>query len=190
MSCLIFTESPKANLFGEEMSGTAIFSQCQKYRYWLTRMWSEGPRVTWLMLNPSTADAFEPDPTIRRCIDFSKQWGYGRLIVVNLFAYRSPYPKDLPKVADPVGPENNDFILRAARESDMVMCAWGALSVKKVPVIAERPHRVHCLLESVNAYVRCLGYCKDQRSPKHPLYLSSETKHIGFIPGGIACANR
>ena len=81
--------------------------------------------MTFVMLNPSTADAEKFDPTVRRCFGYACDWGFGSMEVVNLFALRSTYPKVLAKAADPVGPENDVVILKAVKESDLVVAAWG-----------------------------------------------------------------
>ena len=80
------------------------------YRYLLTRRWGTVPAMVWIMLNPSTADAFAEDPTIRRCLIFAHREGCGGLTVVNLFALRSTDPKALTRHPDPVGPANDTFI--------------------------------------------------------------------------------
>ena len=77
------------------MTKTAILSPCCQYRYVLTRQWNDSEPVTWIMLNPSTADADKDDPTIRRCIGFAKAWGHGGIHVVNLFAFRATFTKSL-----------------------------------------------------------------------------------------------
>jgi hypothetical protein len=77
------------------------------------------------MLNPSTADAEKFDPTVRRCFGFARDWGFGGLEVVNLFALRSTYPEQLKKVSDPVGPENDAVIRRAVKAADLVVASWG-----------------------------------------------------------------
>src|SRR5690606_18576726 len=95
------------------MNGTARFSPCGQYRYLLTRpipapFWKpDAGEAVFVMLNPSTADASEDDPTIRRCIGFAKEWGCTGLTVANLYALRSTDPKGLWKHRDPVGPEND-----------------------------------------------------------------------------------
>lgn len=107
---------------------TAVLSDCELYRYSLTRCWDLGNTradVAWIMLNPSTADAEVDDATIRRCIGFSKREGYGGLVVVNLFALRSTNPRNLRHAEDPVGPDNRAHILRTALHADRVICAWG-----------------------------------------------------------------
>jgi hypothetical protein len=77
------------------MIRTALFSQCGRFRYRLGRRWAEGPTVAFVLLNPSAADAYSDDPTVRRCVDFARRWGYGALAVVNLYAYVATDPEDL-----------------------------------------------------------------------------------------------
>src|SRR5574337_242506 len=84
------------------MQGEAVFSACQRYRYRLTRELdgalfaaATARTITFIMLNPSTADANTDDPTIRRCKGFARGWGYGRLLIVNLFAFRATDPRDM-----------------------------------------------------------------------------------------------
>src|ERR1700677_1476546 len=100
----------------------AMISPCEKYRYRLERFWGPGHALPFVMLNPSTADANIDDPTIRRCMGFSRREGAGGIIVVNLFAYRATEPSDLPAGAERIGPENEfylhavaDWALRAGR---------------------------------------------------------------------------
>jgi hypothetical protein len=153
----------------------AWISKCGLYRYLLTRTWGEGQPVTWVMLNPSTADASLDDPTIRRCIAFSRLWGYGGLRVVNLFAYRATNPKLLPKVADPVGPDNNQAIRDAVNGCDIV-AAWG-----KGGSLRERDIAVlNNILD--DREILCLGMNGDG-SPKHPLYLAAQTRLVPYRPG-------
>ena len=81
------------------------------------------------MLNPSTADHLQDDPTIRRCIGFAQELGYGSLIIGNLFAYRATYPRDLLKAEDPSGKRNLEFLRKAHRQCDQVITAWGVSQV-------------------------------------------------------------
>lgn len=102
------------------------------YRYSLMRRWTSifphpGECITWVMLNPSVADAREDDPTIRRVVALSNSWGYQEARIVNLFAFRATHPAVLlGHPGDIVGPENNDAIRRAVAEARAVVCAWGA----------------------------------------------------------------
>lgn len=132
------------------------------YRYELTRRLSDGPMLEFVMLNPSTANATADDPTIRRCMGFAQQWGFGSIRVTNLFALRATSPQRLFEVVDPVGPENGSYLGR--EDGAMTVCAWGA-------------HRAATELWGPSHYLivarselMCLGYNKDG-SPKHPLYV-------------------
>jgi len=71
-----------------------VISDCELYRYMLIREWDENlPRTDFIMLNPSTADEYEDDATIRKCISYAKSWGCGSVRVMNLFAIRATNPK-------------------------------------------------------------------------------------------------
>lgn len=118
------------------------------------------------MLNPSTADAEVDDPTIRRCIGYAKSWGFGELIVCNLFAYRATDPKDLKKCADPSGPENDNTIRMAMLEADTVICAWGMNGQKEGRKFIRR-------FSGPTYNLRYLELSKN-KTPKHPLYLKKE----------------
>jgi hypothetical protein len=104
----------------------AVISACDRYRYVLRRQVGPGARIaTFIMLNPSTADATQDDPTIRRCIGFARQWGCGQLVVLNLFAFRATDPVDLKRAADPVGPDNESWFRRILPSDGPVVCGWG-----------------------------------------------------------------
>lgn len=110
----------------DDRSG-AVLSDDREYRYRLSRTWNvEKPTLGWIMLNPSTADETEDDPTIRRCIGYAKDWGYGSIVVGNLFALRATEPKELYDHPDPIGPENNDHLQQICEDAETVVAAWGA----------------------------------------------------------------
>jgi hypothetical protein len=114
------------DLFGNKPSSTAVVSACGAYRYRLERHWDVGePLVAFIMLNPSTADAEQDDPTIRRCIGFAKAWGFGGLIVGNLFALRTTKPEALYSHRDPIGPDNDNHLAAIVRSAETIICAWG-----------------------------------------------------------------
>jgi hypothetical protein len=96
-----------------------------EYRYLLWRVWDDGPRVLFVMLNPSTADETKDDPTIRRCIGFARLWGFAGLEVANIFALRSRDPRLLYTHPEPVGPRNNVVIHRRAKAANRIILAWG-----------------------------------------------------------------
>jgi hypothetical protein len=114
-------------------------------------------------LNPSTADESKDDPTIRRCIGFTKSWGYSALCMVNLFAYRATNPADMKKVTDPIGPYNDSYLLTLAEDAGVVIAAWGMHGVYR-----GRNEVVRNLIPNLN-YLRLT---KDGH-PGHPLYLPS-----------------
>ncbi|HEX2925063.1 MAG TPA: DUF1643 domain-containing protein [Ruminiclostridium sp.] len=149
----------------------AIIDETGKYRYQLWRIWDETkPLVLFIMLNPSTADTEEDDPTIRRCMNYARSWDYGGIKVVNLFAYRATNPKELTKVIDPVGIENNKFITMAVQETGTVIAAWGT----KGNYLSRQNH----LMELELLYnLHYLELTKDG-FPKHPLYLKADLKPI------------
>jgi hypothetical protein len=104
----------------------AKFSGCRAYRYALWRTWDiSKPYALFIGLNPSTADEVEDDPTLRRCIDFSKSWGYGGVYMANLFAYCATQPEVMKKAVAPIGPENDAWITQLASTAGVVIAAWG-----------------------------------------------------------------
>jgi len=118
------------------------------------------------MLNPSTADESQDDPTIRRCISFARQWGYGGITVANLFALRSPYPSDLRESNDPIGPENDQWLKDLAGKSGIVVGAWGNHGT-----YLQRGEKVAAMFPNM----QCLGTTKHSQ-PRHPLYVAADTK--------------
>ena len=103
------------------MKTYAELSNCRNYRYALWRTWDdEKGKAMFIGLNPSTADEIEDDRTIKRCISYAKQWGYGGIIMGNLFAYRTPSPAEMMMSNDPVGPENDTWLKRLSEEADIV----------------------------------------------------------------------
>jgi hypothetical protein len=146
------------------LSGAA-FSTDKAYRYVLTRTWDAAlPVMTWVMLNPSTADAAADDPTIKRCKAFARREGCGGIAVVNLFGLRATDPRALPEHADPVGPANDWFLRLHAQGASRAVAAWGAHGM-----LRGRAAEVARMLEAVPGIrLECLGVTKDGH-PKHPL---------------------
>lgn len=144
---------------------SALFDATRTYRYELHReIGRELRRVCWIMLNPSTADETQDDPTVRRCIGFGRAWGFGRLTIVNLFALRSTDPRALRGHTDPVGPDNDLAIVSSARMADLVVAAWGVHGA-----LGGRAGHVAGLLAAARINVHCLGTTKSG-APVHPLY--------------------
>lgn len=125
------------------------------------------------MLNPNSADAKINDPTITRCINFAKTWGYGRLEVVNLFAYRTSKPSLLKQATEPIGKGNERYIEESVEKCDRVILAWGNHGTWRQQDIYTLE-----LLKSYN-HLYSLGITK-KGCPRHPLYLRSNTKPLKY----------
>lgn len=146
----------------------AKFSDCKKYRYALWRIWDHSkPKIMFIGLNPSRANRFNDDPTIRRVVAFARQWGYGGVYMVNLFAFVTPYPKELSSCLDPIG-DNDHYMELVARNCSEVVFAWGRnKDAQARSVVAEILFpNAKCLAKNGNG------------SPKHPLYVKGDTKLI------------
>ncbi len=146
----------------------ALFSKCRRWRYLLWRCWDDSrPVANFLMLNPSTADEVKLDPSCTRARNYAEKWGYGALIVTNIFGWRSTDPSVLKAVKDPVGRGNDAAILRAAREAKLVVCAWGEHGSH-----LERGEEVKAMLRKQAIALHSLRL-NASGHPAHPLYLPS-----------------
>lgn len=158
---------------------SAEISLCGQYRYTLTRPpltpYPDRGTAVFCMLTPSTADATLDDPTIRRCRGFAERWGCNGITVVNLYALRSTDPRGLWDHADPVGPENDYWLWRAARDCGTVVCAWGANAR------IDRVREVVALFRKAGADLRCLGQTK-AGAPRHPLYIRADQPLVPWAP--------
>lgn len=150
------------------MEKTATISECGKYRYRLGRRWGDGRPLVFVMLNPSTADASDDDPTIRRCIGFARSHGYNAIDVVNLYAWRATDPRDLKAAGYPVGPDNDKHIIEAVMAGGQVCCAWGSRAAG-----LSRPDEVLRMVRRLCSTPQALAF--DSRGiPRHPLMLASD----------------
>ncbi len=148
----------------------AMFSDDRVYRYTLWRRWvgwrqPDAKLCVFIGLNPSTADEREDDPTIRRCINYAKAWGYDGLVMLNLFAFRATDPVVLKAAPDPVGPENDRVIYQVCQEAPRIVACWGDHGVYK-----SRDVMVPFLLRDTLRKLYCFGRTRS-RQPRHPLYL-------------------
>lgn len=150
------------------MTSNAHFSPCRRYRYWLLRVWDETkPIIAFIGLNPSTADETADDPTIRRCMVYAKDWGYGGLLMLNMYGFRSTDPNKMWQHhaggGDIIGgPGNYVTALRQYCESfaaQRVIAAWGNDRLQR-----------RRLFETIDWKLDCLKKNQDG-SPGHPLYL-------------------
>jgi hypothetical protein len=156
----------------EAVSRDARISECGRYRYELSRIWDHSKVVrpsiiNFCMLNPSTADATQDDATIRRCIGYAKGWGYGGLVVTNLYAFRATDPKDLwaARHHERVGPDNDRTLLEVATKADLVICAWGVHGTRD-----GRGSAVRRMLRDAGVPTYRLALT-GKGEPAHPLYL-------------------
>ncbi len=157
----------------DELSG-AVISLCGTFRYRLWRRWNtELPRVLWVMLNPSTADATKNDRTVEKCIRLAKRWGYGGIEIVNLYAFRTAYPIELTDAGYPIGPDNDKTIIAMIdvirAESGRVVIAWGAHAQ------VERANWFYDLELSLGAPLYYLVLNQDM-SPRHPRFVPESTE--------------
>jgi hypothetical protein len=159
-----------------EIRRAAHLSDCGQYRYVLHRMWGDGLPLTFAMLNPSTADAEQDDPTISRCVGFARREGYDGIRVVNLYAFRATKPADLWRAAEPTGGERNDDLLREigrqAKGAWPLVAAWGAQP-------RARGRIAQVLAMPGWDRVIALGVTKDG-SPRHPLYVPADAPLMSF----------
>jgi len=173
------------------MDGSATFSEDGNYRYELSRVWDYNESTLyWVCLNPSIAGPIEGDHTIKKIITFSKNNGYGRCTVLNLFAYIATHPKDLIMAEDfginVIGPNNDRYIYKAAQEirnslifNHGVVFAWGA-SVETLNEGHELFKRPEIVIEqfrgNTNPYKRIFYLTKTKNGyPGHPVRLPYST---------------
>jgi len=155
-------------MFDGGVSG-ARFSEDRIYRYKLWRMWDPAKdSVVFVGLNPSTADENVDDPTVRRCIGYAKDWGYGSIFMLNIFAFRATDPREMKLSEDPVGAMNDSFLVEASKGSGLVVGCWGAHGGH-----LGRGRAVLEMMRENGIRVHCLGLTKAGH-PKHPLYLRKD----------------
>jgi len=153
-----------------EMHRAAAISDCSRYRYRLDRAWDSGlPVATFVMLNPSTADGETDDPTIGRCLSYARAWGCGALTVVNLYAWRATNPRELTTADNPLGPDNDAYLIAAAKSASasggVLVAAWGANATpERIAEVIALPG-----MNRLNA----LALTKAGQ-PRHPLYLRGD----------------
>jgi hypothetical protein len=153
------------------------------HRLLLWRAWSSAPRALFAMLNPSSADAKEDDPTVRRCVGFAKGWGCGGVNVVNLYSLIETDSKQLweTEVAlrlaplsslQPAASSHADVYGGAVERSlGPLVLAWGSILSKA----QERADELLGVLLSLKRPGFCLGTTRHGH-PRHPLFLPATTR--------------
>lgn len=158
------------------MKRSAIFDEHMKYRYSLTRDWNEkGPKVVFIMLNPSLANEKEDNRTTKRIINFAKKFGYGSLEVVNLFAYITPKYIELKELekSEAIGRENYKYLIRALNSADKIIAAWGENGT-----IHQRHEEIVQIIDGYD--IDSLGSPTRDGHPRHPLYLSNDIEILPY----------
>lgn len=153
------------------IKSSAQLSLCRTYRYALWRTWdATKPYVLFICLNPSTADEIDDDPTLLRCIEFARSWGYGGLCMGNLFAFRATQPKDLMKSSNPIGDDNDYWLEQLSKDAGIVVAGWGnhGVFLNRSAEVLRKLKEVYCLKINKSG------------EPSHPLYLSKELKPLTF----------
>ncbi|WP_420821361.1 DUF1643 domain-containing protein [Pseudooceanicola aestuarii] len=168
------------------MTSEALYSPCGRYRYALTREWGEGPRLLYVMLNPSKATEVANDPTVERCERRARALGFGAFRVSNIFAWRETDPRALRRAADPEGPQNDAVLRSSARDwlrgpDDMLLCGWGVHGAHR-----DRGPAVTRLLCRAGRPLHCLGLSKAGH-PRHPLYIAYAQQPVVWnVPPAVA----
>lgn len=149
---------------------TSVFSDCGQYRYELAEIWDQGkPLVLWILMNPSVACLDYSDPTLRKTGTFSRRWGYGGQLIANVHAYRATDKNRLLGVDDPVGPDNDESIMRMAGQAKTIILAYGQPPER----LRSRGQMVVDLLIN-HPGLSYLKLAKDGITPVHPLYLPAD----------------
>lgn len=159
----------------DDYASGAVFSPCRTWRYVLWRRWQRENlrQAMFIGLNPSTADERQDDPTIRRCIRFCRDWGYGGYVMMNAYGFRATDPKVMQAASDPVGPGNDEALRTEQHHVELIVAAWG------VHITEARQRRI---MEIIEKPIYCLGTTKAGR-PRHPLYIAADTTPVLFHPG-------
>ncbi len=163
----------------------ADISPCGLYRYSLWRTWDASkPVVLFVMLNPSTADADVDDPTIRKCMGFARRWGYGTLLVGNLYALRATDPRELDAANLPVGPGDFHALYDLATRADRIVAAWGAK-----PNRGSYTRREARVLETLSDFGKRDVYALKLTKhgyPWHPLYAPYSVEPVIYRKAGVS----
>jgi len=161
----------------DDAASIAVYSDCELYRYTLTRVWDPaGRKALFIMLNPSTATEMQNDPTVERCERRARTLGFGAFRVLNIFAYRATDPRDMRAASDPVGPDNDAAMLESLPWADQIICAWGTHGAHR-----DRGQVVEAMLRASGRPLFHLGLSKDGH-PKHPLYIGYKVKPLPWLP--------
>jgi hypothetical protein len=159
-----------------DADSVAVYSDCERYRYLLTRTWDPaGRKALFVMLNPSTATERQNDPTVERCERRARALGFGAFRVTNIFAWRDTDPRLMRAAADPVGPANDESIRDSALWADMIIAAWGTHGAH-----LGRGRAVETLLRETPCPLHVLGLTQAGH-PQHPLYIAYDRQPVAWV---------
>lgn len=145
----------------------ALFSSARDHRFVLWRVWRQNQHIVhFIGLNPSAADDKENDPTIRRCIQFAKSWGYGGMMITNLFSFRTAFPRELKASTLPLMPENDRYIRACHQLAEKTVVIWGndGSFGNRAQTISSFFHPLFCIRKNKTGH------------PAHPLYLPGKLR--------------
>lgn len=157
------------------VKSTATFSDCGRYRYLLKRRWDEGHNCLFIGLNPSTATAESDDATVRKCAALARTWGFSGMTMANLFAVRCRYPQILSTHQNPVGPENDRFLLPEIEQAHTLVAMWGNHGLKPYGQSTRRDQYILSFRDDW----QCIGITK-YGAPRHPLYVANSSTLVNF----------
>jgi len=157
-----------SSAFWDEATGAEL-SQCRKYRYALWRIWDNSkPYAMFIGLNPSTANETQNDYTINCCISYARSWGYGGLCMGNLFAFRATYPRVMKSSTDPIGSDNDAWLIKLSKKAGIIVVVWGN--------DGSHMGRSRSVVDMI-PNLMCLGI-NDTGEPTHPIRASIHAKPI------------
>lgn len=158
------------------IGAAAILSSDRQYRFALWRKWNDKPIAMYIGLNPSTANEIKADPTIIRVTRFAYDWGCGGFYMMNLFAFVTAHPAQLPKEREAGEAENDEWLEKVNLQCDRICFAWGAFGAPKwAEHIRTRANGI--ISRFPGAY--CLGRTT-KGHPCHPLFLPADRKPEPF----------
>jgi hypothetical protein len=158
-----------------DAASLAVYSDCERYRYLLTRVWEPGGhRALFVMLNPSTATEVQNDPTVERCERRARALGFGAFRVCNIFAWRATDPRDMRRAPDPVGPANDAAIAESCLWAEDIVCAWGTHGAH-----LGRGPQVERLMRATGRPLHHLGLTREGH-PRHPLYIGYDVRPMSW----------
>ncbi len=92
--------------------------------------------------------------------------------MANIFAFRATAPNDMKAAADPIGSENNEWLIKLSDDAGLVVAAWGndGSFLGRSEQVKELLPNLHCLKLNKSG------------EPAHPLYQKADRKPV---PMGI-----